>query len=37
VGLELTELDQAPPLWKDLTIASAVAVLLWGAAFVVFR
>jgi hypothetical protein len=37
VGLELTELDQAPPLWKDLTVASAVAVLLWGAALVVFR
>lgn len=36
MGLELTELDQAPPLWKDLTLASAVAVLLWGAALVVF-
>jgi hypothetical protein len=28
--------DPAPPLWKDLSIASIVALLLWGAAFVVF-
>ena len=28
---------QAPRLWKALTLASAVAVLLWGAAFVIFR
>jgi len=28
--------DEAPPIWKDLTIASAVAVLLWGAAAIVF-
>ena len=26
--------DQAPPLWKDLTVATLVAVLLWGAAVV---
>ncbi len=31
-----TALDQAPPLWKDLMLASIVAVLLWGAAVVVF-
>ena len=38
VGLEFSEVaDQAPPLWKDLTLASAVAVLLWGAALIVFR
>jgi hypothetical protein len=37
VSLELTEVDQAPPLWKDLTLASAVAVLLWGAALIIFR
>jgi hypothetical protein len=39
VGLEFNEsaMDQAPPLWKDLTLASAVALLLWGAALVVFR
>ena len=30
-----TSVDQAPPLWKDLTLASALAVLLWGAAAVV--
>jgi hypothetical protein len=28
--------DQAPPLWKDLTLASVLAVLLWAAAAVVF-
>ena len=38
VGLEFRDasLEQAPPLWKDLTLASALAVLLWGAAAVVF-
>jgi hypothetical protein len=29
-------IDQAPPLWKDLTLASVVAVLLWVAAAAVF-
>jgi hypothetical protein len=29
--------DQAPPLWKDLSVASAIALLLWAAAAVVFR
>ena len=28
--------DQAPPLWKDVTIASIAALLLWGAAVVLF-
>lgn len=28
--------EQAPPLWKDLTIASIVALLLWMAAAAVF-
>jgi hypothetical protein len=28
--------EQAPPLWKDLTVASIAAVLLWGAAAVLF-
>jgi hypothetical protein len=39
VGLELSEttsVEQAPPLWKDLTLASVLAVLLWAAAAVVF-
>jgi len=38
VGLEIPDasLDQAPPLWKDLTLASALALLLWGAVAVVF-
>ena len=37
VGLEFsdTQVEKAPPLWKDLTLASALAVLLWGAAAVV--
>ena len=29
-------LETAPPLWKDLTLASAIALLLWGAAAIVF-
>ena len=38
VGLEFSDasVEQAPPLWKDLMLASALAVLLWGAAAVVF-
>jgi len=39
LGLELSDaptVEQAPPLWKDLTLASALAVLLWAAAAVVF-
>lgn len=38
VGLEFTDVsrEQAPPLWKDLTLASALAVLLWGAAALLF-
>ena len=29
--------ETAPPLWKDLTLASAIALLLWGAAAIVLR
>jgi len=29
--------EQAPPLWKDLTLASVVALLLWVAAAAMFR
>ena len=38
IGLEFGDggVEQAPPLWKDLTVASALAVLLWAAAAVVF-
>jgi uncharacterized protein (DUF2342 family) len=38
VGLELSDatIDEATPLWKDLSLASAIAVLLWAAAAVVF-
>ena len=28
--------EQAPPLWKDLTLASVAAALLWAAAAIVF-
>ena len=36
VGLEFSDdvLEPAPPLWKDLTVASALALLLWAAAAV---
>jgi hypothetical protein len=39
IGLEFDEStlsEQAPPLWKDLTVASAIAVVLWVAAVIVF-
>ena len=39
LGLELSEsptVEQATPLWKDVTLASALAVLLWAAAAFVF-
>jgi hypothetical protein len=38
-GLEFEDspsADKAPPLWKDLTLASVLAVLLWVAAAAVF-
>jgi hypothetical protein len=34
-GFEFEDLsggEQTPPLWKDLTLASVVAVLLWALA-----
>jgi hypothetical protein len=39
-GLELEDsqtAEQAPPLWKDLTFASALAVLFWLAAAAILR
>ena len=33
---EPTATEQAPPLWKDLTLAAVVAALLWAAAALVF-
>lgn len=37
VGLEFNDpTETAPPLWKDLMVASVVALLLWAAAAVVF-
>ena len=37
VALELSDasIEKAPPLWKDLAVASVLAILLWGAAAVV--
>jgi hypothetical protein len=36
-GLELSDasIEKAPPLWKDVAVASVLAILLWGAAAVV--
>jgi hypothetical protein len=28
--------EQAPPLWKDLTLASVLALVLWGTAAIIF-
>lgn len=37
-GLEFLDasVDPAPPLWKDLTLASVIAVVLWAAAAIAF-
>jgi hypothetical protein len=38
-GLEFDESpvsDKTPPLWKDLTLASVLAVLFWIAAAAIF-
>lgn len=38
-ALELDEsstVEQSPPLWKDLALASVVALLLWVAAVAIF-
>jgi hypothetical protein len=29
--------EQAPPLWKDLTLATVVGLLLWMVAFAMLR
>jgi hypothetical protein len=34
--LDDPNLDVAPPLWKDLTLALAVAAVLWLTAAIVF-
>ena len=33
---DLDDGDPNPPLWKDLTLASIVAMMLWGAAAMIF-
>lgn len=30
------DVDKAPPLWKDLALASVVALMLWAAAAALF-
>ena len=34
--VDFDEAEQNPPLWKDLTLASAVALVLWTAAALLF-
>lgn len=36
VDTDAPDAEQNPPLWKDLTLASIVALLLWGAAVAIF-
>jgi hypothetical protein len=38
MGLEFSDsvIEPTPPLWKDLTLASIIAVVLWAAAAIVF-
>lgn len=36
LDVDIDEPDQNPPLWKDLTLASVVAAVLWGAAAMIF-
>jgi hypothetical protein len=38
IGLKFSEnMDEStPPLWKDLTLALVIALVLWAAAAVVF-
>jgi len=37
VALEYSDrIEPAPPLWKDLTLASIIAALLWAAAALAF-
>jgi hypothetical protein len=36
LDIDLAESEQNPPLWKDLTLASVVALVLWVVAALVF-
>ena len=36
LDVDVTDVEQNPPLWKDLTLASIVALVLWGTAALVF-
>ena len=36
IETDMDEADHNPPLWKDLTLASVVALVLWGTAALVF-
>jgi hypothetical protein len=35
-GTDASDADPAPPLWKDVTLASIIAALLWAAAAAMF-
>jgi hypothetical protein len=35
-GTSVHDADPAPPLWKDVTLASIIAALLWAAAAAMF-
>ena len=35
LDVDVEDADQNPPLWKDLTCASVIALLLWAMAAVV--
>jgi hypothetical protein len=37
VELDESSVDLAPPLWKDLTLASVVALALWVVAALILR
>ena len=35
LDVDMADAEHNPPLWKDLTLASIVALLLWGTAALV--
>jgi hypothetical protein len=36
LDVDMDEAGQNPPLWKDVTLASVVALILWATAVLVF-
>lgn len=35
LDVDIRDAEQNPPLWKDLTLASIIALVLWGTAALV--